>query len=127
MSRSHKPRRKRTRREEPGFVKGRHAVEALVRHTPRRILTLHHWGGDRGQQEVLHSAQQAGVKLRAGAPNDRLRDDHLAQGLAAHVGPFSYSELSRLAPANAEERLLLVLETSRANCRLSPNGYGIST
>jgi 23S rRNA (guanosine2251-2'-O)-methyltransferase len=106
-----------SRRGKPGprpgddLVKGRHAVEALLRNDPTRVLALFHWGPKREHDDLVALAVQASIAVRAGAPDDYLANDNLAQGLAVRVKPYAYADLDQIAPADAADRVLLVLDS----------------
>jgi len=97
-------------RPDDDIVKGRHAVEALLRHAPDRIRALYLWGRDRQAMAALaQTAEAAGVTAQTRPPSEQLGGDHLAQGIAARVHPFVYAELEALIAVEAP--LLLVLDS----------------
>lgn len=92
-------------------VKGRYAIAALLHHTPRRILTLFHFGGGKETAELVARAHDLKIEVRRGAPDERLADDHLAQGIAAQVGAFPYRDLPSVLHGPPDGRVLLVLDS----------------
>lgn len=114
MSRGRAPRPPRGRRKRPAqgdtWIKGQHAVAAILRHTPDRVLTLHCWG-KRDHRESLEIASRSGVKTQRDPPSPELAEDHLAQGIAATVRPFGYASLDEIAPDDGAPKLLLVLDS----------------
>ena len=97
------------KRYDSDLVKGRHAVEALVSHQPKRVRALYHWGRSDAQQ-VLQAARASDIPVVSAPPDDEMANDHLAQGLAAKVRPYRYLDLDELAPDDRVERALLVLD-----------------
>ncbi len=93
---------------------GRHAVLALLEQAPGRIRELWCWSRDSELvQRVQIAAKTARIRVRAEQPADAPWADHVAQGLAADVAPFAYTDLDTIVPEEgvAQDTLLLVLDS----------------
>lgn len=78
----------------PGWIIGVHAVASLLRETPKRIHAVHVWAGQ--GQHLISLAKDAGITVRNDQPDEFAGDNHLAQGVAARVAPFPYTDLTAL-------------------------------
>lgn len=113
-SRPAQPGGPRAPRPDDDLIGGLHAVTTLLAHNPRRVRALWCWSRDRQVFEQMQRlAASADLVLKREAPAQAEALGHLAQGVAARVRPFDYSDLDDLVPPEGARpgTLLLVLDS----------------